>query len=57
MMIIVDPDWESVTIYTRGIEMPSKLSKNDIKSSGKSDSKELMDILKSYQLGKAPGRI
>jgi hypothetical protein len=57
LMIVVDPDWESVTIYTRGIEMPSKLSKNDIKSSGKSDSKELMDILKSYQLGKAPGRI
>lgn len=57
LMIIVDPDWESVTIYTRGIEMPTKLTKNDIKSAGKSDSKELMDILKSYQLGKAPGRI
>lgn len=57
LMIVVDPDWESVTIYTRGIEMPSKLTKNDIKSAGKSDSKELMDILKSYQLGKAPGRI
>ncbi|MND17223.1 hypothetical protein D3C80_74830 [compost metagenome] len=57
LMIIVDPDWESVTIYTRGIEMPSKLTKNDIKTGGKSDSKELMDILKSYQLGKAPGRI
>lgn len=57
LMIVVDPDWESVTIYTRGIEMPSKLNKNDIKSAGKSDSKELMDILKSYQLGKAPGRI
>lgn len=57
LMIVVDPDWESVTIYTRGIEMPTKLSKNDIKMSGKSDSKELMDILKSYQLGKAPGRI
>lgn len=57
LMIVVDPDWESVTIYTRGIEMPTKLSKNDIKMAGKSDSKELMDILKSYQLGKAPGRI
>lgn len=57
LMIVVDPDWESVTIYTRGIEMASKLTKNDIKSAGKSDSKELMDILKSYQLGKAPGRI
>jgi hypothetical protein len=57
LMIVVDPDWESVTIYTRGIEMPSKLTKNDIKTAGKSDSKELMDILKSYQLGKAPGRI
>lgn len=57
LMIVVDPDWESVTIYTRGIEMPTKLNKNDIKTAGKSDSKELMDILKSYQLGKAPGRI
>jgi hypothetical protein len=57
LMVVVDPDWESVTIYTRGIEMPTKLTKNDIKSAGKSDSKELMDILKSYQLGKAPGRI
>lgn len=57
LMLVVDPDWESVTIYTRGIEMPTKLNKNDIKTAGKSDSKELMDILKSYQLGKAPGRI
>lgn len=57
LMAVVDPDWETVTIYTRGIEMPTKLSKNDMKAAGKSDSKELMDILKSYQLGRAPGRI
>jgi len=57
LMIIVDPDWESVTIYTRGIEMPTKLTARDIKTAGKSDSKELMEILKSYQLGRAPGRI
>lgn len=57
LMAVVDPDWETVTIYTRGIEMATKLSKNDMKMAGKSDSKELMDILKSYQLGKAPGRI
>lgn len=57
LIAVVDPDWESVTIYTRGIDMPTKLSKNDMKMAGKSDSKELMDILKSYQLGKAPGRI
>lgn len=57
LMAVVDPDWESVTIYTRGIEMASKFQARDIKSAGKSDSKELMDILKSYQLGRAPGRI
>ncbi len=57
LMAVVDPDWESVTIYTRGIEMPTQLTAKDIRSAGKSDSKELMDILKSYQLGKAPGRI
>ncbi|MNO21481.1 hypothetical protein D3C76_112550 [compost metagenome] len=57
LMAVVDPDWESITIYTRGIEMPTKLRKDDIKLAGKSDSKELMDILKSYQLGRAPGRI
>lgn len=57
LMAVVDPDWESVTIYTRGIEMPTQLTARDIKTAGKSDSKELMDILKSYSLGKAPGRI
>ncbi|MCY1296876.1 hypothetical protein D9M70_462900 [compost metagenome] len=57
LLAIVDPDWESLTIYTRGIEMPTKLTAKDIKTAGKSDSKEMMDILKSYQLGRAPGRI
>ncbi|MNP89088.1 hypothetical protein D3C85_14880 [compost metagenome] len=57
LMIVIDPDWESVTIYTRGIEMPTQLTAKDIKAAGKSDSKELMEILKSYQLGRAPGRI
>ncbi|MNE69469.1 hypothetical protein D3C80_1651950 [compost metagenome] len=57
LMAVVDPDWESVTIYTRGIEMPTKLTKNDIKTGGGNDSKEVMEILKSYQLGRAPGRI
>jgi hypothetical protein len=56
LMAVVDPDWESVTIYTRGIDMPTKLTARDIRTAGKSDSKELMDILKSYSLGKAPGR-
>ena len=57
LLCVVDPDWESLTIYTRGIEMPTKLTAKDIKTAGKSDSKEMMDILKSYQLGRAPGRI
>jgi hypothetical protein len=57
LMAVVDPDWESVTIYTRGIDMPTKLRAKDMKAAGKSDSSELMDILKSYQLGRAPGRI
>lgn len=56
LLAVVDPEWESVTIYTRGIEMPTKLNARDMKQAGKSDSKELMDILKSYQMGKAPGR-
>lgn len=56
LMAVVDPEWESVTIYTRGIDMPTKLHARDMKAAGKSDSKELMDILKSYQLGRAPGR-
>lgn len=56
LLAVVDPEWESVVIYTRGIEMPTKLNARDMKTAGKSDSKELMDILKSYQMGKAPGR-
>lgn len=57
LLAVVDPDWESLVIYTRGIEMPTKLTAKDIRTAGKSDSKEMMEILKSYQLGRAPGRI
>lgn len=56
LLAVVDPDWESVTIYTRGIDMPTKLSARDLKVAGKADSKELLDILKAFQAGRAPGR-
>lgn len=58
LMAVVDPEWESITIYTRGIEMPETLTARDMKvgGGGGTDSKELMDILKSYSLGNTPGR-
>lgn len=57
LMFVVDPEWESVTVYVRGIEMASTFTKNDIKSAGKTDSKELMEMMKSFQMGRMPGRI
>jgi len=57
LMAVVDPEWENVTIYHRGIEMPTELSAKDLKSASKGNGPDLAEILKAYQLGAAPSRL
>lgn len=48
-MIIIDEEYERVTIYHRDIALPSQLSIKELKSSSKGA--DPMEILKAYQLG------
>lgn len=57
LMAVVDPEWETVTIYHRGIEMPTELSAKYIQSSNKGNGPDVAEILKAYQLGSAPHRL
>ena len=55
LLFIVDSEWEMVKIYHRGIEQPTRLTIKELKSSSKGNGPDIAEILKAYQLGRAPG--
>jgi len=54
LMVVVDPEWENVTIYHRSIETPTELSSGDLKFASKGKGSDIAEILKAYTLGNAP---
>jgi len=54
LLIVVDEEWERVTVYHRGLATPSELSFREIKSSEKGKGPDITEILKAYQLGSTP---
>lgn len=54
LLAVIDPRWEQVTIYHRGIPTPTDLSFKDLKNSKGSPNIDMTEILKSYQLGRNP---
>lgn len=57
LMAVVDPDFETVTIYHRGIELPTELTAKYLQSASKGTGPDVAEILKAYQLGSAPHRL
>lgn len=57
LMVVIDPEWETVTIYHRGIEMPTELTAKDITTSAKGNGPDITEILRMFMEGKAPGRL
>ena len=55
LLFVVDTEWEMVKIYHRGIEHPTRLTIKELKSAGKGNGPDIAEILKAYQLGRAPG--
>lgn len=55
IIVVVDTEWEQVTIYHRGLDGSSQMSVKEIKSSNKSAGPDITEILKAYRLGDAPG--
>lgn len=51
---IIDTDHEILTIYSRGIAMPTRVRLKDLKSSNSKGGPDVSDILKAYMAGAAP---
>lgn len=54
IMVVVDTEWEQVTIYHRGISTPTEMSIKELKATNKGTGPDVGEILKAYQLGQNP---
>lgn len=54
ILMVVDTEWEQITIYHRSIEEPTKLSVKELKSLNKGTGPDVAEILKAYQMGNSP---
>lgn len=54
ILMVVDTEWEQITIFHRGIEEPTQLAVKELKSLNKGTGPDVGEILKAYQLGNSP---
>lgn len=54
LMVVIDPAFEQITIYTRDLEQAMTVSTKEIKSANKGTGPDVAEILKAYQLGTSP---
>lgn len=54
IMLVIDPDFNMVTFYYNGIELPTTLSTRDIKTVSKGNGMDVSEITRLLMLGQAP---
>lgn len=54
LMVVVDTDFEQVTIYTRGLAGSTTISVKALKIASKGSGPDVGEILRAYQLGQSP---
>lgn len=54
LLVVVDTDYESITIYTRDIQLPSKFSIRELKAANKGSGPDIGELLKMYKAGQSP---
>ena len=54
IVMVIDTEWEQLTIYHRGIEEPTELAVKELKSLNRGTGPDVGEILKAYQLGNSP---
>lgn len=54
IMVVIDTDYETVTIYTRDIQLPNKFSIRELKTANKGSGPDVGEILKAYRIGMQP---
>jgi hypothetical protein len=54
VVAVVDPDYDHITFYYRGIELATELTVKDLKKAGKDSGSDILELLKTFQSGNAP---
>jgi hypothetical protein len=54
LMVIIEKQWNRITIYTRSLNLPMELSASDIKTASKGNGPDISEIIKAYSLGMPP---
>lgn len=54
LLVVIDTDYEQVTIYHRSIAMPTQLAVKEMKQANKGKGVDVGEVLRAYQLGSNP---
>lgn len=54
ILAILDPSWDHVTFYYRGIRLGTEVKTSELKTANRNGGPDISEILKAYQLGNAP---
>ncbi len=54
IIAVIDKEWDRVTFYHRGINLPTQVSLRDLRVANKGTGPDVSEILKAYQLGNGP---
>jgi hypothetical protein len=54
LLVVIDKQYDQVTIYHRGIDLPTEISAKGLKAANKGSGPDVSDILKAYQVGNSP---
>lgn len=54
LLLVVDPEWESIYVYTRGISGHAEYTFKEFEGLSKGDGPNITDIMKAYLAGSAP---
>ena len=54
LLAVVDTEWEQITIYHRGITLPTTVAVKELKAANKGGGPDVAEILKAYTLGMNP---
>lgn len=54
IIAVIDKEWDRVTFYHRGINLPTEVSLRDIRASNKNTGPDVTEIMKAYMMGNSP---
>lgn len=54
LLAVLDPEWETATIYHRGIALPTEVTFRELKPLSKGNGPDIAEILKAFTASKSP---